>query len=64
VKQALFYKDCIITLLDPGVPKTDMNPMGPYAVGDVATGLIKVIAALDKGDSGAFSSWTGEKIEW
>jgi NAD(P)-dependent dehydrogenase (short-subunit alcohol dehydrogenase family) len=64
VKQALFYADCIVVALDPGLVKTDMNPEGQKSAEDVATSIITVVDGLAKADSGCFVSWEGKKVAW
>ncbi|TVY56093.1 putative oxidoreductase [Lachnellula cervina] len=64
VKQAMFYKDCVVVAVDPGNVKTDMNPDATNSVETVVGSLRKVVEGLSSEDSGSFVSWEGEKLSW
>jgi len=64
VKQAMFYKECIVVAIDPGNVKTDMNPDAENTVQEVVRSLVKVIDELRDEDSGRFLSWEGERMAW
>ncbi|TVY27833.1 putative oxidoreductase [Lachnellula hyalina] len=64
VKQAMFYKKCVVVAVDPGNVKTDMNPDATNSVETVVGSLQKVVEGLRKEDSGSFVSWEGGKLSW
>ena len=64
VKQAFLYSDQVVVALDPGLIKTDMNPMGTNSAEDVGAKLLKTVENLKKEDSGSFVSWEGKPTAW
>jgi NAD(P)-dependent dehydrogenase (short-subunit alcohol dehydrogenase family) len=64
VKQAMFYKECIVVAIDPGNVKTDMNPDAENTVQEVVGSLVKVVDGLKTEHSGQFLSWEGERMVW
>jgi NAD(P)-dependent dehydrogenase (short-subunit alcohol dehydrogenase family) len=57
--------ELIATLLHPGWVRTDMGgPQAPVGVEESVAGMRRVIARLQKGDSGCFYDYNGDPVPW
>jgi hypothetical protein len=54
VKPALFYTECVVIALDPGIVKTKLNTFASTAPDGVATSVLVLVEKLTKEDSGHF----------
>jgi NAD(P)-dependent dehydrogenase (short-subunit alcohol dehydrogenase family) len=64
VKQSFFYHDCIVTAVDPGLVKTDMNENGLVSTDICVKAILQMEAKLALNDTGKFLSWKGETLNW
>jgi NAD(P)-dependent dehydrogenase (short-subunit alcohol dehydrogenase family) len=59
------YADATLAVLHPGWVRTDMGGEGaPLGVEESVAGMLKVIAALTKEESGAYRNYAGNTIPW
>ncbi|WP_292936899.1 SDR family oxidoreductase [Noviherbaspirillum sp.] len=66
VKSASFdYPKATFVVLDPGWVKTDMGGPGAAITAEESVrGLLQVIASLTPGDTGAYRSRSGKRLDW
>jgi NAD(P)-dependent dehydrogenase (short-subunit alcohol dehydrogenase family) len=59
------YPDATLAVMHPGWVRTDMGGEGaPLSVEESVSGVLKVIAALQKEESGAYRNYAGDNIPW